>query len=557
MLGQRKQGTVSFGLLCAALLLFYLPGAAQPKLHLSTPAPAPAAASAEAPKDPLGRTTPRGTVLGFLLAARKGDNETAAEYLDTRAHGSDSSDLAHELFVVLDRQLPARLTQLSDKPEGSLAFLTRPEEDLVGTITGDNGKVDIIVQRVDQEKGLSLWLFSAKTLAVIPGLYGELNALEVESVIPPFLRDTTIAGVALFEWLALLVGVPVLYLFASLLNRLITALGRRILRRLSKADFSHFEVLPTPVRLLLIALIIRWGLSKVSLPLLAREFWQNATTVILISACVWILIRLSGVGERLIQRRMVRLNRAGATAVLTLGRAAVNSLILIAGTLAIFHYFRVNLTAALAGLGVGGIAIALAAQKTLENVIGGISVIFDQVVHVGDQVRVGEHLGFVEHIGLRSTRIRKFERTLVSIPNGQLSNVSLENVSSRDRYWFHHILSLRYDTSAEAMRAILDGVDRLLVGDSRVEPATVRVRFLGFGESSLHVELFAYVIAPDISRFLTIQQTLLLESMEIVHAAGTRLAYPSQTLYLDRSAALNAADAASAPATQGRLREIR
>lgn len=555
MSGLRKQGTVSLGLLCAGLLLFYLPGDAQPNLHLPTPAPAPA--PAEAPKDPLGRTTPRGTVLGFLLAARKGDNETAAQYLDTRAHGSDASDLAHELFVVLDRQLPTGVTQLSDKPEGSLVFLTRPEQDLVGTVTSNHGKVDIVVQRMDRGKGLSLWLFSAKTLAVIPELYEEVDALEVESVIPAFLRDTRIAGVALFEWLGLLVGVPLFYLLTTLLNRLITALVRRILAHLSNADFSHFEVLPTPVRLLLIALSIRWGQSKVSLPLLAREFWSNAAAVILIAACVWILILLNGVCEKFLHRRMMRLNRAGATAVLTLVRAAVNSLIVIAGILTVFHYFGINLTAALAGLGVGGIAIALAAQKTLENVIGGISVIFDQVVHVGDQVRVGEHLGFVEHIGLRSTRIRKFERTLVSIPNGQLSNVSLENVSSRDRYWFHHILSLRYDTSAEAMRAILDGVDRLLVGDSRVEPATVRVCLLGFGESSLHVELFAYVVAPDISRFLTIQQTLLLESMEIVQAAGTRLAYPSQTLYLDRSAASSAADGASTPATQGRLREVR
>jgi MscS family membrane protein len=148
----------------------------------------------------------------------------------------------------------------------------------------------------------------------------------------------------------------------------------------------------------------------------------------------------------------------------------------------------------------------------------------------------------VEHIGLRSTSIRTVDRTLVSIPNGQLSNVSLENISSRDKFWFHHILSLPYDTPASAMRAILDGVNQLLAQNSSVESSSVRVRFLGFGTSTLNVELFAYVIAADQSTFLKTQQALLLDSMEIVHAAGTRLAYPSQTLYLDTSNGLGVAD---------------
>jgi MscS family membrane protein len=238
----------------------------------------------------------------------------------------------------------------------------------------------------------------------------------------------------------------------------------------------------------------------------------------------------------------VRRNRSGGTSILRLARRAVDGLILFAGILVGFHHFGVNLTAALAGLGVGGIAIALAAQKTLENVIGGISVVFDQTIRAGDQVRVGDHVGFVEHIGLRSTSIRTLDRTLVSIPNGQLSNVSLENISSRDKFWFHHILSLPYDTSASAMRAILDGVNRLLAQNPSVESSSVRVRFLGFGTSTLNVELFAYVIAADQGNFLKTQQALLLDSMEIVHAAGTRLAYPSQTLYLDRSNGLSVAD---------------
>jgi MscS family membrane protein len=534
---RNKKG--SCGLLSVGILLSYAVAGAQPVVHHAAPAPA----QPEAPKDPLGRTSPRGTVLGFLLAARKGDNQAAVRYLNTGARGEAASNLAHELFVVLDRRLPARLSQLSDKPEGSQPFLTRPDQDLIGTITGNDGNVDIVVERVDRGNGPSVWLFSRKTLNAVPGLYEEINALDVESVVPVFLRETSIAGVALIEWLALLVGLPLLYLSIVLLNRLISPLVRRIAGRLIKrADLSKFEFLPAPVRLLLIALIVRWALTQVTLPLLAREFWSHAVVVIAIVAWVWMLILLSGVGERFLRRRLAWLNYSAATSILTLGRRAVDSMIVLAGILVGFHHFGVSLTAALAGLGVGGIAVALAAQKTLENVIGGISVVFDKAISVGDQVKVGDQVGFVEQIGLRSTRIRTFDRTLVSIPNGLLSNVTLENISCRDKFWFHHMLNLRYNTSASEMLAVVDGANDLLVKHPSVESSSVRVRFLGFGTSSLKVELFAFVSAAGWSQFLKTQQALLLESMKIVSQAGTGLAYPSQTLYLDRSHGLSVAD---------------
>jgi MscS family membrane protein len=197
----------------------------------------------------------------------------------------------------------------------------------------------------------------------------------------------------------------------------------------------------------------------------------------------------------------------------------------------------VNLTAALAGLGVGGIAVALAAQKTLENVIGGISVICDQTVRVGDRVRVCDKDGFVEDIGLRSTRIRTDDRSVISVPNGQLATAILENISLRDKFWFHHALRLRYETSASTMRCTLDGIKTYLEQNPRVERKSARVRFISFGPSSLDVEIFAYIFADDWPQFLETQQQLLLAIMDNVQRAGASIAIPSQTLYLAGSKA--------------------
>jgi MscS family membrane protein len=197
----------------------------------------------------------------------------------------------------------------------------------------------------------------------------------------------------------------------------------------------------------------------------------------------------------------------------------------------------VNLTAALAGLGVGGIAVALAAQKTLENVIGGISIIFDEVVHVGDRVIVVDREGFVEDIGLRSTRIRTLDRTVLIVPNGQIATVTMENITIRDRFWLHHTLRLRYETPASKMRSILEAIKTFLAHEPRVEHGTNWARFRSLGTSSLDVEIYAYVFARELAQFLEIQQELLLAIMEVVQEAGGALAYPSQIVYVSGSQA--------------------
>jgi MscS family membrane protein len=206
--------------------------------------------------------------------------------------------------------------------------------------------------------------------------------------------------------------------------------------------------------------------------------------------------------------------------------------VILAGLLVTLRYFGVNPTAALAGLGIGGIAVALAAQRTLENVIGGLSITFDKAVRVGDFLKLGETLGTVDYIGLRSTRIRTLDRTILSVPNGQVANVNIETLSARDKFWFHHVIGLGYETTSGQMRAIIENVRHLLVGHPTVDDEVIRVRFVRLGSFSLDVEISAYVLAGDWDRFLEIQQDLLLRIMEIVERAGAAIALPSQTLHL-------------------------
>jgi MscS family membrane protein len=236
----------------------------------------------------------------------------------------------------------------------------------------------------------------------------------------------------------------------------------------------------------------------------------------------------------LVERYLVahRRSMSGLASVLRLTRRLIDGLILVGGLLFTLYHFGINPTAALAGLGVGGIAVALAAQKTLENLIAGISLIADQAVRVGDTLKLGETVGTVEEVGLRSTRIRTLDRTVVCVPNGQIAIMSLETLSVRDKFWFHPVVRLRYETTPIQLHSIITSLGKLLTDHSGVDPKSVRLRFIGFGTFSLEVDIVAYVFARNWDHFLEIQEELLYGVMKVVQQAGAAIAFPSQTMHL-------------------------
>jgi len=486
---------------------------------------AQAQTQAQTPGDALGRDTPQGTVRGFLAAGREEDFERATAYLDTTQKGARAAEVARQLFVVLDARLPARIREISDVPDGSRANPLRPTEEVVGTIGSASGGVAVTVERVSRGNN-AIWLFSRGTLDAIPGLHEEIEHGWGERFLPRFLSTTRAGGVRLFEWIIVILGVPFFYLLTNLLNWILTPLIRMVWKRfVSHSTFFDKNVLPRPVRLLILAIAIRWTLSRVPLPLLVRQLWANLASLLVIVGVAWLMVLLNGEAERFVRRRYPRANLAAAATLLRVGRRLVDVLVVFGGLLAVLRHFSVDVTPALAGLGVGGIAVALAAQKTLENVIAGASLIFDQAVRVGDTLKIGEVVGTVDHIGLRSTRIRTPDRTIVSIPNGQIANMSLETLSARDKYWFHPLVGIRCDATPSEVQAVVDGIRRLLETHPAVQRESVRVRFVRLGEYSLDVDVFAYVSAGDWNQFLEVQEALLFGVTELVEAEGTGLAF--------------------------------
>lgn len=217
---------------------------------------------------------------------------------------------------------------------------------------------------------------------------------------------------------------------------------------------------------------------------------------------------------------------------LPLGRKLAKIVLLAIGLVGVLNELGFQVASLLAGLGIGGIALALAAQKTVENLFGSVAIGVDQPFRVGDFVRVEDVVGTVESIGMRSTRIRTLDRTLVTIPNGKLADLKAETFAARDRLRLLVNLGLTYGTTAAQLRAVLDGVERALRAHPLIWPDAVSVRFSDFKESSLNVEVMAWLQLTDWNEFTRERQELFLRFMSVVEEAGTTLAFPTRTVHV-------------------------
>jgi MscS family membrane protein len=517
MAGAIVRAMVTAGVLACCAVTLFAQGTAV--------APAPAQKEA-VPSDPVGRHSPRGTVLGFLDAARSGDDARAAQFLDAQGPGAET--LAHQLFLVLDARLQARLLRISDAPEGSLETGRLPTQEVVGTIDSRTGLREIVLERVTRGGEPPVWLFSRATLAAVPALHEEIITT-TQTFVPGALLETKLGDFRLFDLIVVILGLPAMYLVTLLLNRVLTALARRAFKG---SGIIRGNVLPLPARLLLVTVMARLLIASLPLSLAVRQLLANAASLVIIVTVAWLLFLSNAEAERHLQQRIEPASVTAASSLLRLLRRGVDVLICFGAIVAALRQLGVDPTPALAGLGVGGIAVALAAQKTLENVIAGASLIFDKAVRVGDFIKMGEIIGTVDHIGLRSTRIRTLDRTIVSVPNSQIASASVETISARDKFWFHPIVSLRYETTTEQLRQIIDGITGLLAAQASVDRESVRVRFLRLASVSLDIEVFAYLYARDWNHFLELQEPLLVAVTGIVSRAGAAIAFPAHTMYV-------------------------
>ena len=489
----------------------------------------------EAPADPLGRDTPSGTLYGFLQAAQAGSYSTAAQYLQMSPARrlTQGEDVASKLKVVIDRSFSGDLRRISNQPDGTPQEGMPLDKQRVGSLTAGDVDANLVLVRVS-EGNARIWLISSDTLARLSELYDQATVHQVETHLPHALVSNEFLGLPVWQWLAILIAVPTAAALGWLAVQIVRLPWYLWARYRKHAVAETWHSLVRPLWLVLGVLAHGVLVSYLRIPVLQRHHYQQVAGVIAVIGFNWLLWRILREALRTVRQRAVFAGRMGTGSLIILGERILKVAIVVLAIFSVMGTLGFNLSAPLAGLGIGGIAIAFAAQKTLENLFGGVSILGDEVIRIGDTCRFGDRVGTVEDISLRSTRIRTPDRTQLSIPNGSLATMNIENLSRRDKILFNTKLGLRYETSPDQMRYVLVQVRRLLYEHPKVETEGARSRFVSFDESALSMEIFCYVLTRDFNEFLAIREDLLLRIMNIVDAAGSGFAFPSQTVYLGR-----------------------
>jgi len=252
----------------------------------------------------------------------------------------------------------------------------------------------------------------------------------------------------------------------------------------------------------------------------------------LLVAFFWGLIRLADVWRQRMAVSGWAMAGGAARSILPLGTRVAKVAIVAIGVVAVLSTLGFPVAGVLGGLGIGALAFALAAQKTVENLFGAFSIGADQIFREGDSIKIDDVAGTVERVGLRSTRIRTIDRTVVTLPNGKLADSRIESFAMRDRIRLNMVLGLVYETTGAQMQTVLDGLERVLREHPRIMKDNITVRFTDFGASALDVQVQTWVQTTDWNEFLLDRQGILLQFMAVVEHAGSGFAFPSQTVYL-------------------------
>jgi MscS family membrane protein len=526
--------------------LLKLPPAAKPAPNGDSTARTPGAARAE----PYAPDSPRASVIAFLDLARRGQYGAAAQYLDLpdtlRGRGAD---VARQLRAVLERRIWIDPEAISGASLGdTTAGLPRGVQ-RVGQIEGRDGRQETLWLVRAIRGGEPRWVFSRNTVLRTPAWYDALGDRWAFENLPPVLLRVGPLGLTWWQWLAL----PFFVALSWLIGTLVSRVGRATLTRAARRTDTEWDdaILAQIGAPLTLALAL--AAAAVLLPLLALDLRAQVMAGRVLRAgfflvFFWSLWRFVDVARQVSAHSRWAAQGPAASAVLVLAARIAKVAVAAMAAVAVLSTLGFPVASLVAGLGIGGLALALAAQKTVENLFGAFSIGVDQPFRVGDYVKVDEFAGTVETIGLRSTRIRTLDRTLVTMPNGKLADSRVESFAARDRIRLAATIRLVLGTTSAQLRQVLSEIEGVLRAHPLIWPDTVVVRLIEIATSSLDIEVQAWFLTTDFNEFRLIRQEMLLQFIEVVERSGTHFALPARTVHVIAPDGATAPRAVLAPA---------
>lgn len=521
------------------------------------------------PLEPPDTSSPRATLIAFMENNARGvelysQGAAASKILpwwDRAEQTIDLSEVPPSVRPIVGSEVSLLLYEVLGRvglPETSEI----PDQDEVKKLESDSWVVpstDIRIQRVQDGERQGEFLFDPHTVASALEYYEKVKALPFIAELTPGNYEEYITRPAIFvpylwadrlpDWAKTrFLRQPFWKWMAAFLLLLAAGIVAMVVRRICRRwdltigrKAKHWclgDLLFALTLTVLPLLVANWLKTIIGIRFEVYNVMSTALiTLAFVAGLFAIFAFFEYLGEAIIASKRLQSKSVNANLIKVITRllAILASIYLIIATT---EFLGLALAPVLAGLGIGGLAVALAARPTLENIIGGLILFADKPVRIGDLCSFGGKMGTVEEIGLRSTRIRDFERCVVNVPNAAFSQMELVNMTRRDQRLLHTVLGLRYETTAEQLRYVLANLRAMLLAHPKVDPDPARVRFKDYGAYSKDIEIFAYVRSIEHNDYMAIREDLLLRIHDIVEEAGTGFAFPSQTNYLARDGGL-------------------
>lgn len=477
--------------------------------------------------------SPRASMRAFFDLCARSRYQEASIYLDLpRGSEKRAAELASKLHAVLSQSLRVDVESLSPRAEGrETDGLARGIEEL-GKIKDAKGKpvsIRLVRHGSRAAEDEPRWVFSQSTVSAMPALYGSLRDSWIRERLPPSLLTQGPMALYYWQWLAL----PLLAALCVGLGRLLTFLSGVLVRRLlTQRSWREplLSGLKAPARLGWAIALFAIAMPYLALTLRAEDLLERGLSALFWLTFFWALLRtVIVVGDEIASADWAR-HRPSARSLsavgVSLGKVVVAALALMVALSELGY----PVTSVIAGLGLGGVALALAAQKTVENLFGSISILADQPFRVGDTIRVDTIEGTVERIGLRSTRVRTADRTVVIFANGKLADMRIESLGPRDRMRFATKLQLARSSSMAHVRTVIHELREKLCSVPLVRKEEIFVRLSAIGEASYDIEVVAPIDTLDFGEFARVREELLIAAVEIVDRVGAELAVPVRRL---------------------------
>jgi MscS family membrane protein len=487
------------------------------------------------PADEFNRGVPRSSLKGYLKAARDGDFERASKYLDLRylpdsMDNSQGPQLARQLKIALDKVLWFDLDVISAHPAGFSDDGLPANRDMAGRVKTPEKTVDILMQRISRGDGMYIWKISNQTVAEIPKLYEYFGYGPFEETLSKMFPDAQFLGWQIWQWVLWLLNLTFTFLLALIITWIVNLLvGRKdtAMRRQVKPFVAW------PVRFLLWLLLEQVGLSFIGLSMTVRTIFRFDP--VLPFVMTWTAVRLVDLIVFWWGERLRRSGREDAIVLLRPARTAIRVTLIIAAVLFWLDNIGLKVSTLLAGLGVGGLAVALAAQDTLKNLLGSIMILLDKPYKVGQRIIAKGHDGIVEEIGLRSTRIRLLTGHQTAIPNDEMAKIDIENIGQRPHIRRLTNIGITYDTPPGKIEKAVDIILKILDDHEGMDPEfPPRAYFNEYHPYSLNILVLYWYHPADYWGYMQFSQGVNLQIAREFQKEGIKFAFPTSTTYLSQ-----------------------